>query len=149
MKSNSSVVKLGLLQTSCSADPRANLAKTLAFAERAAKQGQRLATMRVDDGAQALCNLADGRLPVDGLVAAIGSAAQRRREAVSVVHAVRKEKATPVPAAATRKPRRLRIAEDLLMGVSMDQPPFIAVAAWRTAARIRGYVMQRQRLPVI
>ena len=42
MKSNSSVVKLGLLQTACSSDPKANLAKTLAFAERAAKQGAQI-----------------------------------------------------------------------------------------------------------
>ena len=42
MKAKSSVVKLGLLQTSCSADPKANLAKTLAFAERAAKQGAQI-----------------------------------------------------------------------------------------------------------
>ena len=42
MKSNSSVVHLGLLQTACSADPKANLAKTLAFAERAAKNGARI-----------------------------------------------------------------------------------------------------------
>jgi len=42
MKSKSSVVKLGLLQTACSADPKANLAKTLAFAERAAKQGAQI-----------------------------------------------------------------------------------------------------------
>jgi N-carbamoylputrescine amidase len=36
---SSSVVKLGLLQTSCSPDPAANLEKTLAFADRAARQG--------------------------------------------------------------------------------------------------------------
>ncbi len=42
MKSNSAVVQLGLLQTACSADPRSNLTKTLAFAERAAKQGARI-----------------------------------------------------------------------------------------------------------
>ena len=42
MKANSSVVKLGLLQTACSADPEANLAKTLAFAKRAAKRGARI-----------------------------------------------------------------------------------------------------------
>lgn len=42
MKSNSSVVKLGLLQTACSADPKSNLTKTLAFAERAAKQGAQI-----------------------------------------------------------------------------------------------------------
>jgi N-carbamoylputrescine amidase len=40
--SSSSTVKLGLLQTSCSADPAANLKKTLAFAERAAKQGAQI-----------------------------------------------------------------------------------------------------------
>jgi len=40
--SSSSVVKLGLLQTACSPDPAANLAKTLAFAERAARQGARI-----------------------------------------------------------------------------------------------------------
>jgi len=33
------VVKIGLIQTSCSADPSANLKKTLAATERAAKQG--------------------------------------------------------------------------------------------------------------
>jgi N-carbamoylputrescine amidase len=38
----SSVVKLGLLQQRCSADPAANLKKTLAFAERAARQGARV-----------------------------------------------------------------------------------------------------------
>jgi N-carbamoylputrescine amidase len=42
MKSSSSAVTLGLLQTACSADPKANLAKTLAFAERAAKKGARI-----------------------------------------------------------------------------------------------------------
>ena len=42
MKTKSSVVRLGLLQTACSADARANLEKTLAFAERAAKQGAQI-----------------------------------------------------------------------------------------------------------
>jgi N-carbamoylputrescine amidase len=42
MKSNSSVVRVGLLQTACSTDPRANLEKTLTFAERAAKQGAQI-----------------------------------------------------------------------------------------------------------
>jgi N-carbamoylputrescine amidase len=42
MKSSSSVVKLGLLQHACSSDPKANLAKTLALAERAAKQGAQI-----------------------------------------------------------------------------------------------------------
>ena len=42
MKASSSVVRLGLLQTSCSPDPKANLDKTLKFAERAAKQGAQI-----------------------------------------------------------------------------------------------------------
>jgi len=42
MKASSSVVRLGLLQTSCSSDPKANLDKTLKFAERAAKQGAQI-----------------------------------------------------------------------------------------------------------
>ena len=40
--SSSGTVKLGLLQTSCSPDPAANLKKTLALAERAAKQGAKI-----------------------------------------------------------------------------------------------------------
>jgi N-carbamoylputrescine amidase len=36
------VVKIGLLQTSCSADPSANLKKTLAAAEGAARQGAKI-----------------------------------------------------------------------------------------------------------
>ncbi len=39
---SSRVVKLGLLQTACSADSAANLKKTLAFAERAARQGAQI-----------------------------------------------------------------------------------------------------------
>ena len=42
MKSSSSVVKLGLLQSRCSAHPAANLKTTLALAERAAKQGAQI-----------------------------------------------------------------------------------------------------------
>src|SRR6185312_15085976 len=38
----SQVVKLGLIQTSASADPNANLKKTLALVERAAKQGAQI-----------------------------------------------------------------------------------------------------------
>src|ERR1051325_3444714 len=39
---SSSVVHVGLIQTSCSANPAANLKKTLAAAERAAKQGAQI-----------------------------------------------------------------------------------------------------------
>jgi N-carbamoylputrescine amidase len=41
-RSPSSVVKLGLLQSACSPDPARNLAKTLALAEKAARQGARI-----------------------------------------------------------------------------------------------------------
>ena len=37
-----SIIKVGLIQTACSADPKANLGKTLAAAERAAKQGAKI-----------------------------------------------------------------------------------------------------------
>jgi len=44
MKRNSSgrIVRLGLIQTACSADAKANLTKTLALTERAAKQGAQI-----------------------------------------------------------------------------------------------------------
>jgi len=42
MKARSSTVRLGLLQTACSADPPANLEKTLACAARAVKQGAQI-----------------------------------------------------------------------------------------------------------
>jgi N-carbamoylputrescine amidase len=38
----SSTIKVGLIQTACSADPKANLRKTLAATERAAKQGAKI-----------------------------------------------------------------------------------------------------------
>jgi len=38
----SSTIKVGLIQTACSADPKANLSKTLAATERAAKQGAKI-----------------------------------------------------------------------------------------------------------
>jgi len=41
-RSSSGTVKLGLLQSSCSPDPAANLKKTLALAELAAKQGAKI-----------------------------------------------------------------------------------------------------------
>jgi len=41
-KSKSNVVKLGLIQAACSADPAANLKKTLALAEQAAQKGARI-----------------------------------------------------------------------------------------------------------
>ena len=41
-RSSSSVVRLGLIQTRCAASPAANLTKTLAAAERAARQGAQI-----------------------------------------------------------------------------------------------------------
>ena len=38
----SSIIKVGLIQTACSQDPKVNLAKTLAATERAAKQGAKI-----------------------------------------------------------------------------------------------------------
>src|SRR5215475_9321979 len=38
----SAALKVGLIQTACSPDPKANLQKTLAAAERAAKQGAKI-----------------------------------------------------------------------------------------------------------
>jgi N-carbamoylputrescine amidase len=42
MRTQSSTVQLGLLQTACSPEPRDNLKKTLSFAEQAARQGARI-----------------------------------------------------------------------------------------------------------
>jgi len=41
-KASGRIVRLGLLQSACSADPKANLARTLALAERAATQGAQI-----------------------------------------------------------------------------------------------------------
>src|SRR5690242_4446013 len=41
-RSSSSVVNLGLIQTACSSDTADNLKRTLAFAEKAAKQGAQI-----------------------------------------------------------------------------------------------------------
>src|ERR1700709_2040159 len=42
MSDSSSTIKVGLIQTACSPDPKANLKKTLAATERAAKQGAKI-----------------------------------------------------------------------------------------------------------
>jgi N-carbamoylputrescine amidase len=42
MKSSSSVVRIGLLQHACAAEPKANLSTALALAERAARQGAQI-----------------------------------------------------------------------------------------------------------
>src|SRR6202453_4781704 len=58
---SSSTVKLGLLQTSCSADPAANLKKTLAFAERAAKKGAQIICTQELFRSQYFCQSEDHR----------------------------------------------------------------------------------------
>ena len=50
-----SVVKLGLLQSACSADPPANLKRTLALAERAARQGAQIICTQELFGSQYFC----------------------------------------------------------------------------------------------
>src|SRR5215472_8606757 len=42
MTRSSNTINVGLIQTACSPDPKANLGKTLAAAERAAKQGAQI-----------------------------------------------------------------------------------------------------------
>src|SRR6266851_7195668 len=42
MKSSAAIIKLGLIQTACAADPAANLKKTLAAAKDAIKHGARI-----------------------------------------------------------------------------------------------------------
>ena len=54
-----SVVRLGLLQSDCSANPSANLRKTLALAERAARQGAQIICTQELFGAQYFCQSED------------------------------------------------------------------------------------------
>ena len=55
----SSVVKLGLLQHACSSNPKDNLRKTLALAERAAKQGARIISTQELFRSQYFCQTED------------------------------------------------------------------------------------------
>jgi N-carbamoylputrescine amidase len=55
----SSIVKVGLIQTACSPDPSANLRKTLAAAERAAKSGARIICTRELFRSQYFCQSED------------------------------------------------------------------------------------------
>jgi len=54
-----SVVKLGLLQSECSANPATNLKKTLALAERAARQGAQIICTQELLGSQYFCQSED------------------------------------------------------------------------------------------
>src|SRR5260370_5358894 len=54
-------VRLGLLQTSCPRDPAANMKKTLAFAERAAKQGAQIICTQELFRSQYFCQTEDHR----------------------------------------------------------------------------------------
>src|SRR5438093_4129887 len=55
------LVRLGLLQQACSADPRANLKKTLALAERAARQGAQILCTQELFRSQYFCQSEDHR----------------------------------------------------------------------------------------
>lgn len=52
-------VRIGLLQTSCSPDPKENLKKTLAFAEKAAKQGAQIICTQELFASQYFCQIED------------------------------------------------------------------------------------------
>ncbi|HSH93908.1 MAG TPA: nitrilase-related carbon-nitrogen hydrolase, partial [Roseimicrobium sp.] len=58
-QTNSSVVKLGLVQTSCSPDPAANLKKTLQGVERAAKAGANIISTQELFRSQYFCQSED------------------------------------------------------------------------------------------
>jgi N-carbamoylputrescine amidase len=61
MKSSSAgrIVKLGLIQTSCSAEPKANLSKTLALVEQAAKRGAQIISTQELFRSQYFCQSED------------------------------------------------------------------------------------------
>jgi N-carbamoylputrescine amidase len=59
MKSSTSIVKLGLIQTACSADPAANLKKALAAAKDAIKQGARIVCTQELFRSQYFCQTED------------------------------------------------------------------------------------------
>ena len=58
-RENSSTLRLGLLQTSASADPRTNLKRTLALAERAAKAGAKIICTQELFASQYFCQSED------------------------------------------------------------------------------------------
>jgi len=59
MKSSTSIIKLGLIQTACSADPAANLKKTLAAAKDAIKRGARIVCTQELFRSQYFCQTED------------------------------------------------------------------------------------------
>ena len=61
MKNSSNKLKLGLIQTACSPDPAGNLKKTLAFVERAAKQGAQIICTQELFRSQYFCQSEDHR----------------------------------------------------------------------------------------
>jgi N-carbamoylputrescine amidase len=58
---SSSTIKVGLIQTACSPDPKANLSKTLAAVERAAKQGAKIICTQELFRSQYFCQVEDHR----------------------------------------------------------------------------------------
>src|ERR1700743_167454 len=59
MPSSSSIIKVGLIQTACSPDPRVNLKKTLAATERAAKDGAKIVCTQELFRSQYFCQAED------------------------------------------------------------------------------------------
>src|SRR5216684_597654 len=59
MKSSAAIIKLGLIQTACAADPAANLKKTLAAAKDSIKQGARIVCTQELFRSQYFCQTAD------------------------------------------------------------------------------------------
>ena len=89
MSSNSSKINLGLIQTSCGPNPAANLKKTLAAAERAAKQGAQIICTQELFGSQYFCQTEDHEFfklaePIPGPTTKVFQTFARRHQTVVV-----------------------------------------------------------------
>jgi N-carbamoylputrescine amidase len=90
MSSNSSKINLGLIQTSCGPNPAANLKKTLAAAERAAKQGAQIICTQELFRSQYFCQTEDHEFfklaePIPGPTTKVFQAFARRHQTVVIV----------------------------------------------------------------
>jgi N-carbamoylputrescine amidase len=88
-RAQDNVIKIGLLQTACSADPAANLKKTMAAAERAAKQGAQIICTQELFRSQYFCQSEDHRYfelaePIPGPTTKAFQTLARRRRVVVV-----------------------------------------------------------------
>jgi N-carbamoylputrescine amidase len=89
MSSNSSKINLGLIQTSCGPNPAANLKKTLAAAERAAKQSAQIICTQELFRSQYFCQTEDHEFfklaePIPGPTTKVFQAFARRHETVVI-----------------------------------------------------------------